>query len=144
MLRRAPHRTHSKPRPDLIPKLSDDAKAQLLATLTQKFLNRRWYDGSSHHKNSPSTLVSDFKYTRKSTSTICPSHLDIDTLNDWILIALDKLAFSKISGDELPKFIWFFDGKNYYEARLASNDQYHGYPITEGEVPQVWERYEEN
>ena len=98
------------------------------------------YVGSPEHKNAPS-FAGDPR--PRADATICDPifHQRQSEINQWLRQAIESGhvgAHWEGSTPGFPRYVWYRDGDDVYEARLVNCEQgqYKGYQLGEGESPQ--------
>lgn len=94
------------------------------------------YVGSPEHKDMPSFAGQP---RPRSDASICPRELtgDRHRIENWLKEAMRKGAVGGIWEGGFPRYVWYKDGGDVYEARLVNrgNGDYKGYPLGPEEWP---------
>jgi hypothetical protein len=90
------------------------------------------YIGSGIHKRGKNPLAPYQWNTKPSPgSSICPQHIkDEKIVTEWLRTAVKKGAITKNA-----KRVWYIGVEGIFEAMSSNNNEYHGYPITDDELP---------
>ncbi len=94
------------------------------------------YVGSSEHKSYPS--FAGPPKLRSDASKCDPALGDQSQLTAWLRAAVASGDFGAPWEGGFPKYVWYRDGQQWYEARLTNREQgeYKGYPLKQDELPE--------
>lgn len=96
------------------------------------------YVGSPEHKDMPSFAGHP---RLRADASICPRELTRDQkrVDGWLREAIRRGAVSELWVGGFPRYVWYKDGDQIYEARLVNqgSGEYKGYPLG---APDEWPR----
>lgn len=122
-----------KRRRPLVRQFAEGLDREALAGLARRVR----YVGSCEHKDTPSFLGQPGP--RKDAS-VCPRRLadDLPTVSGWLRKAIRNGQVSAYREGDFPRYAWYRDGEDVYEARLTNrgNGAYKGYPLNREEWPE--------
>lgn len=123
---RAPRRRREMRR---VPRVPDDVDLVGLAASVS-------YTGSPEHKDMPSFAGHP---RPRADASICPRELTRDParIGAWLGEAMRKGAVGGIWEGDFPRYAWYKEGEQVYEARLVNRGkgEYKGYPLGPDEWP---------
>ena len=96
--------------------------------------HRPRYVGSPEHKRH---VTPEWRSPQpRSDATACPV-LDLATISQWLETAFDSGWVSSFEEGGFPRYAWFREEEQWFEARLTNQGlgEYKGYPIGPDDLP---------